>query len=98
MRPGPHVPEVIARFFEYLQESGKLGEGGDWAAQIRIIGQSYGQRLKPAGGVKGVPIRKPADASPLGRNDPCPCAARARSTRSAAWSDPEDDLRNDREA
>jgi SEC-C motif len=71
----PHVPEVIARFLEYLQESGRVGEGSDWAAQVRVIGQSYGQRLKPAGGVKGVTIRKPADASPIGRNDPCPCGS-----------------------
>ncbi len=71
----PHVPEVVARFFEYLQESGRVGEGSDWAAQVRVIGQSYGKRLKPDGGVKGVPIRKPADASPVGRNDPCPCGS-----------------------
>ncbi len=71
----PHVPEVIARFFEYLQESGRVGEGSDWAAQVRVMGRSFGQRLKPEGGVKGVPIRKAAEASPLGRNDPCPCGS-----------------------
>jgi len=71
----PHVPEVVARFLEYLQESGRVGEGSDWAAQVRIIGQSYGKRLKPEGGVKGVTIRKPTDASPVGRNDPCPCGS-----------------------
>src|SRR4051794_7885748 len=37
----PHVPEVIARFLEYLRESGRVGEGSDWAAQIRVIGRSY---------------------------------------------------------
>lgn len=71
----PHVPEVVARFLEYLQDSGRVGEGSDWATQIRVIGQSYGQRLKPEGGTRGVTIRKPADASPLGRNDPCPCGS-----------------------
>jgi hypothetical protein len=71
----PHVPEVIARFLEYLQTSGRVGEGSDWAAQIRVIGRSYGQRLKPEGGVKGVTIRRASDASPLGRNDPCPCGS-----------------------
>jgi hypothetical protein len=70
----PHVPEVVARFLEYLRESGRVGEGSDWAAQIRVIGQSYGQRIKPDG-VKGVTIRNPADASPVGRNDPCPCGS-----------------------
>ncbi len=71
----PHVPEVVARFLDYLQESGRVGEGSDWAAQVRVIGRSYGQRLKPDGGVKGVTIRKPIDASPVGRNDPCPCGS-----------------------
>ncbi len=70
-----HLPEVIAKFLEYLQDSGRVGEGSDWAAQVRVIGRSYGQRLKPEGGVKGVTIRKPTDASPLGRNDPCPCGS-----------------------
>lgn len=71
----PHVPEVIARFLEFLLESGRVGEGADWAAQVRVIARSYGERLKPDGGVKGVTIRKPADASPVGRNDPCPCGS-----------------------
>jgi hypothetical protein len=71
----PQVPEVVARFLEYLQDSGRVGEGSDWAAQIRVIGQSYGKRLKPEGGVKGVTIRKSTEASPLGRNDPCPCGS-----------------------
>ncbi len=71
----PHVPEVVATFFEYLRDGGRLGEGSDWAAQVRIIGRSYRERLKPGGGVKGVPIRRPAGASPVGRNDPCPCGS-----------------------
>ena len=71
----PQVPEVIALFLEYLRESGRVGEGDDWAAQVRVIGQSYHERLKPGGGVKGVPIRKPASVSPVGRNDPCPCGS-----------------------
>ncbi len=71
----PMVPEVIARFLEYLRESGRLGEGDDWAAQVRIIGRSYQERLKPGGGVKGQTIRKAVGASPIGRNDPCPCGS-----------------------
>jgi hypothetical protein len=70
-----HVPEVIARFFEYLAENGRLGDGDDWAGQIRVIAQSYQERLKPGGGVKGVTVRRPAGVSPLGRNDPCPCGS-----------------------
>ncbi len=70
-----HIPEVIARFFESLQDAGRLGEGDDWAAQIRILGKSYRERVRPGGGVKGVTIRKAANVSPLGRNDPCPCGS-----------------------
>lgn len=68
------IPEVVALFLEYLRDSGRVGEGDDWAAQVRIIGQSYRDRLKP-GGVKGVTIRKPEGVSPVGRNDPCPCGS-----------------------
>jgi hypothetical protein len=71
----PHVPEVIARFLDNLRESGKVGEGAEWAAQIRVIGRSYQERLKPGGGVKGVTIRRAEGVSPLGRNDPCPCGS-----------------------
>jgi SEC-C motif len=69
------APEVVARFFEYLQETGRLGEGDDWAAQVRVIARSYHERLKPGGGVKGVTVRKPPGVSPVGRNDPCPCGS-----------------------
>lgn len=71
----PHAPEVIARFFEYLGESGRIADGDDLAARIRVIAESYRQRLKPGGGVKGVPVRKAPGASPIGRNDPCPCGS-----------------------
>jgi hypothetical protein len=70
-----HIPEVIATFFEYLGDDGRLGQGADWAAQIRIIAKSYRERLRPGGGVKGMTIRKPTGTSPLGRNDPCPCGS-----------------------
>ncbi len=71
----PDVPDVIAAFFDYLRESGRVGEGSEWAAQVRVIGASYRERLKPGGGVKGVTIRKSEKSSPLGRNDPCPCGS-----------------------
>ena len=71
----PHAPEVVAKFLEYLQETGRSGDGSDWAAQIRIIARSYRDRLKPDGGVKGVPIRKPSNVTTAGRNDPCPCGS-----------------------
>jgi uncharacterized protein YecA (UPF0149 family) len=71
----PHVPEVVARFLEYLRESGRVAEGSDWAAQVRVIGHSYRERLKPGGGVKGETIRKPLGVATAGRNDPCPCGS-----------------------
>lgn len=71
----PLAPEVIAQFLEYLQDTGRVGEAADWAAQIRVIARSYNERLKPGGGVKGVPIRRPAEVSSASRNDPCPCGS-----------------------
>ena len=71
----PHIPEVVARFFEYLEDHGRLAEGGEWAATIRVLSTSYQERLKPNGGVKGVTIRKVAQSAPVGRNDPCPCGS-----------------------
>ena len=71
----PHAPEVVAAFLEYLRDGGRVGEGSEWAAEIRVIARSYGERLKPGGGVKGVTVRKPAGVTPVGRNDPCPCGS-----------------------
>ena len=69
------VPEVIARFLEYLRETGRVGEGDDWAAQVRVIGRSIQGGQKPGGGVKGETIRKAPGTPPVGRNDPCPCGS-----------------------
>ena len=71
----PHVPEVVACYFEYLQETGRVGEGDEWAAQVRVIAQTHGHKAKPGGGVEGVTIRRSEKSSPLGRNDPCPCGS-----------------------
>lgn len=72
-----HVPEVIARFLEYLRESGRVGEGDEWAEQVREVGKAYEGRVEPGSveKVKGVPIRKPQGAAAVGRNDPCPCGS-----------------------
>lgn len=69
------VPDVIARFFEYLTETGRLAEGEEFAARIRVLASGYSQKLKPGGGVRGETIRKPQNVSALGRNDPCPCGS-----------------------
>jgi hypothetical protein len=69
----PHVPEVIASFFEYCRDQGRLAEGDDWARQIRVIAHSYQKRLKPGGGVRGITHVKAAPK--IQRNDPCPCGS-----------------------
>jgi hypothetical protein len=69
------APEVVARFFEYLRETGRMAEGDEFAARIRVLAASYRDRLRPGGGVKGVTIKKAAGVSPVGRNDPCPCGS-----------------------
>jgi hypothetical protein len=71
----PHVPEVIARFLEYLQESGRVGEGDEWAAQVRVIDRSTGERGRPVATSKAIPIRNPGAGGLPGRNDPCPCGS-----------------------
>jgi SEC-C motif len=70
------APEVIARFLEYLQETGRVGEGEDWAAEVRTIAASpRSKNSEGAGGAKGVPIRKPVGTASVGRNEPCPCGS-----------------------
>ena len=69
------APEVIALFFEYLQESGRVADGEVLAADVRSLAGVSKMRTKTDGGVKGATIRKPANVSPLGRNDPCPCGS-----------------------
>ena len=68
------VPEVIARFFEFLQDGGRIGDGYAWAEQVRALSVPS----RPANLVqttpKVAPIRKAVNAS-VGRNDPCPCGS-----------------------
>jgi hypothetical protein len=79
------VPEVVAVFLEYLQESGRVGEGAEWAEQIREIGRAGPPKGKPEPAVKAVPIRKPAAAA--GRNDPCPCGS-GKKYKKCCWGLP----------
>jgi hypothetical protein len=70
-----HAPEVVARFFEYLRETGRLGEGDEWAEQVRDASRNLSDRQRPGRGPKGVTIRKADRAPTAGRNDPCPCGS-----------------------
>ena len=69
------IPEVIAGFFEYLGETGRLADAEEWAGTIRKEPSSVLEKRQPASGVKGVTIKKSDKVSPLGRNDPCPCGS-----------------------
>jgi hypothetical protein len=71
----PHVSEVVARFFEYLEETGRLAGGEGLAAQIREMPIPLKSGAKTTGTTKGVTIRRSEKVPPLGRNDPCPCGS-----------------------
>ena len=71
----PHAAEVVAKFLEYLQETGRVAEGNQIADEIREVAKLPAGRHKPAADPKGVPIKRPAGVSPIGRNDPCPCGS-----------------------
>ena len=70
-----HIPGAIAGFFEYLGETGRLGDAEEWAATIRKGPASAKDAAKPSNVTKGVTIKKSDKVSPLGRNDPCPCGS-----------------------
>ncbi|GAC1447532.1 MAG: hypothetical protein NVSMB9_29790 [Isosphaeraceae bacterium] len=69
------IPEVVAEYLEYLQETGRVGEGSEWASQIRELGIGARHPSNSPAKAKGVTIRKPDHAKPQGRNDPCPCGS-----------------------
>ena len=64
------APEILALFLEALQGQGRHPGG---AAFVRALAPAYRERLKPGGGVRTPPIRR--GATPIGRNDPCPCGS-----------------------
>ncbi len=68
------VPEVIARFFESLQDGGRLGEGHHWAEQIRRLEVTANPTSPAAIGPKQAPVRNTPQTA-VGRNDPCPCGS-----------------------
>jgi len=68
------IPEVVARFLEFLQEGGRLGEGYAWAEQVRSLKLASNRSGAPKPLKKGETIRKP-ERPGVGRNDPCPCGS-----------------------
>ena len=74
----PHAPEVVARFYEYLEETGRLAGGEELAAQVRAYADRPPRKpgaKPPEKTGKGVTIRRSEKVPPLGRNDPCPCGS-----------------------
>lgn len=68
------IPEVIARFFEFLQEDGRIGQGYAWAEQVRQLKVPMTPKGPPKTAEKGTTIRNSTQTS-VGRNDPCPCGS-----------------------
>ncbi len=64
------APEILALFLESLKAQGRHPGG---AAFVRALAPAYRERLRPGGGVRTPPVRRPAPA--IGRNDPCPCGS-----------------------
>ena len=68
------IPEVVARFFEFLQDGGRLGEGYTWAEQVRSLEVPATPTRPTQPATKGSPIRNNPTTA-VGRNDPCPCGS-----------------------
>ena len=68
------IPEVVARFFEYLQDGGRLGDGHAWAEQVRRLEVPAVPARPARPAAKVAPIRNTPQTA-VGRNDPCPCGS-----------------------
>ena len=67
------LPEALAAFLCWLEDSGRLSGGRSFGALIGALGPGYRERCSPRGGLRVPPIvKKTAD---IGRNDPCPCGS-----------------------
>jgi hypothetical protein len=67
------VPETLGRFFDWLEDSGRLGGGRTFALQIGALAPAYHERCSPQGGLRVPPIVN--KSKEIGRNDPCPCGS-----------------------
>jgi hypothetical protein len=65
------VPEIVRTFLEWLQDSGRLGEGYSLGLFVGALAPAYHERCSPRGGLRVPPIVRKTPA--IGRNDPCPC-------------------------
>jgi hypothetical protein len=67
------LPETLAAFAAWLEDTGRLGGGRSLARWIGALGPAYQERCSPKGGLRIPPVVK--KTSDIGRNDPCPCGS-----------------------
>jgi SEC-C motif-containing protein len=67
------VPVIVGTFLEWLQDTGRLGEGRSLARFIGALAPAYKERCSPQGGIRIPPVVK--KTPDIGRNDPCPCGS-----------------------
>ncbi len=67
------VPEIVRSFLEWLQDSGRLGDGRSLALFVSALAPAYRERCSPQGGLRIPPVVK--KTPDIGRNDPCPCGS-----------------------
>jgi len=67
------IPSLIATFFKYLGESGKLPQASIWEDWVNLLDVKYRQRLRTDGSIKGDTYKK--NYTDVNRNDPCPCGS-----------------------
>jgi hypothetical protein len=63
------APDVLRGFLEWLQDSGRLGEGYSLGRFVAAAAPAYRDRCAP----KATPIIN--KTTKIGRNDPCPCGS-----------------------
>ena len=67
------LPDILAAFVGWLEDTGRLAGGRGLARRIEALGPAYRERCAPGGGLRIPPVvKKTAD---IGRNDPCPCGS-----------------------
>ncbi len=67
------VPETLGRFFDWLEDSGRLSGGRAFGLLIGALAPAYHERCSPQGGLRIPPVVN--KTKEIGRNDPCPCGS-----------------------
>jgi hypothetical protein len=67
------VPEILAVFLSWLEDSGRLAGGRALSSWTRALRPGYREHCASRGGLRIPPIVK--KTKDIGRNDPCPCGS-----------------------